>query len=71
MDTTEYRSWRLRLLSYRVDSGWRPFVVITGPMDACVADAPSLLSATLPSKGAADDRALKAAIAWIDTHDSM
>lgn len=63
---TRYRGWRLDLLSYRVPSGWRPFVLIKGPKDVRVPDAPRLLSHTFPSNGAADDAALKAATEWID-----
>jgi hypothetical protein len=64
--TVQYKEWRLDMLSYPIAAGWRPFVLIKGPLDARVPDAPSLLSSTFPSKGAADDHALKAAMDWID-----
>lgn len=64
--SVQYNGWRLDLLSYQIAAGWRPFVVIKGPEDVRVPDAPSLLSSTFPSKGAADDSALKAAMKWID-----
>jgi len=64
--SAQYKGWRLDFLSYRIAAGWRPFVLIKGPKDVRVPDAPSLLSSTFPSKGAADDSALKAAMDWID-----
>jgi hypothetical protein len=64
--SVQYKGWRLDMLSYQIAAGWRPFVLIKGPLDARLPDAPSLLSSTFPSKGAADDHALKVAMDWID-----
>lgn len=61
-----YRGWRLGLLSYRTRAGWRPVVLIKGPVDSRGADAPSLLWDTFPSEAEADSHALKAAKEWID-----
>lgn len=64
--TELYRGWRLDLLSYRISTGWRPLVLIKGPMGSLMPDAPSLLWGTCPSKGEADRHALRAAKEWID-----
>jgi hypothetical protein len=61
-----YRGWRLGLLSFRTRAGWRPCVLIKGPVDTLGADAPSLLWDTFPSRAEADTHALKAAKEWID-----
>jgi hypothetical protein len=60
-----YRGWRLGLLSYRTPAGWRPFVLIKGPVDSRCSDAPILLWDTFPSRADADSHALKAAKEWI------
>ncbi len=64
--TLPYRGWRLDLLSYQTRSGWRPFVLVKGPADARVPDAPSLLGDTFPTKAEADAYGLKTARDWID-----
>jgi hypothetical protein len=64
--TVAYRGWRIDLLSYRVSEGWRPFVLIKGPLNAHAPDAPSVMWSVLPSKAEADADALQAAKGWID-----
>jgi hypothetical protein len=66
--TELYRGWRLDLLSYRLPSGWRPFVLIKGPGVSLTSDLPCLLSGTFPSKGEADRRAFHAAKGWLEKH---
>jgi hypothetical protein len=63
-----YREWRIDLLSYQTRQGWRPFVLINGPMSASTPAAPDLLWTTHGSKLEADEAALQAAKDWIDKH---
>jgi len=69
--TVEYRGWRLDLLSFKTRAGWRPFVVITGPSEARVPDAPSLRWGRFASKIEADKHVLQAARDWIDKRFSQ
>jgi hypothetical protein len=63
--TAHYRGWRIELLSYRVATGWRPFVVIHGPDKAVVPEAATLWD-PVPTKEMADEHALSKAREWID-----
>jgi hypothetical protein len=60
-----YRGWRIDILSYKVPSGWRPFVVIHGPDKAVVPDAATLWD-PVASKADADEYAVAKAREWID-----
>jgi hypothetical protein len=63
--TIHYRGWRVDLLSYRVETGWRPFIVIHGSDRAVVPDAATLWD-PVPTKAEADDYAVTKAREWID-----
>jgi hypothetical protein len=63
--TVHYRGWRIDLLSYRVEAGWRPFIVIHGPDRAVVPDAATLWD-PVPTKAEADAYAAGKAREWID-----
>lgn len=62
-----YRGQRIDLLSYRTAAGWRPFVLVKGAPGPIGSDAPSILATLLTTKSEADEAALRAAKAWIDT----
>ena len=63
--TIRYRGWRVDVLSYRVEAGWRPFIVIHGPDRSVVPDAATLWDA-VPTKAEADDYGVTKAREWID-----
>jgi hypothetical protein len=63
--TVHHRGWRIDLLSYQVESGWRPFIVIHGPDSAVVPDAATLWD-PVPTKAEADEYAVGKAREWID-----
>jgi hypothetical protein len=63
--TLHYRGWRIDVLSYRVATGWRPFIVIHGPERAVVPDAATLWD-PVSTKAQADDYAVTKAREWID-----
>lgn len=62
---THYRGWRIDLLSYRVQTGWRPFIVIHGPEKSVVPEAATLWD-PVPTKAEADEFAVARAKDWID-----
>jgi hypothetical protein len=63
--TVHYRGWRIDVLSYRVLTGWRPFIVIHGPERAVVPAAATLWD-PVATKAEADDYAVAKAREWID-----
>ncbi|HUF94187.1 MAG TPA: hypothetical protein VMR23_17550 [Candidatus Limnocylindria bacterium] len=63
--TVHYRGWAIDVLSYRVEGGWRPFIVIHGSDKAVVPDAASLWD-PVPTKAEADEYAVGRAREWID-----
>jgi hypothetical protein len=63
--TSHYRGWRIDLLSYRVQTGWRPFIVIHGPEKSVVPEAATLWD-PVPTKAEADEFAVAKAKDWID-----
>lgn len=63
-----YRNCRLDLISYRIATGWRPLVLIKGPVGSTLPDVPSLLWGMFPSKISADRHALHFAKGWVDKH---
>lgn len=63
--TVHYRGWAIDVLSYRVEGGWRPFIVIHGPDKAVVPDAATLWD-PVPAKAEADEYAVGQAREWID-----
>ena len=60
-----YRGWAIDVLSYRVEGGWRPFIVIHGSEHAVVPDTATLWDA-VPTKAEADEYAVAKAREWID-----
>lgn len=63
--TVHSRGWRIDLLSYRVQTGWRPFIVIHGPEKSVVPEAATLWE-PLGTKAEADEYAVAKAREWID-----
>jgi hypothetical protein len=63
--TLQYRGWRIDLLSYRVQAGWRPFIVIHGPEKSVVPEAATWWD-PVATKEDADDYAVAKAREWID-----
>lgn len=63
--TVHHRGWRVDLLSYKMDQGWRPFVVIHDSDGDVVPEAASLWD-PLPTAAEADDYARLKAQEWID-----
>ena len=60
-----YRGWRIALLSYRVQTGWRPFIIIHGPDKSVVPEAATLWDPVV-TKAEADEYAVAKAREWID-----
>ena len=61
----QYRGRRIELLSYRVEAGWRPFIVIHGSERAMVPEAATWWD-PVGTKSEADAYALAKARDWID-----
>jgi hypothetical protein len=61
----QHRGWRIDVLSYRVQAGWRPFVVIHGPEKSVVPEAATWWD-PVATKAEADDYAVVKAREWID-----
>ena len=64
--TVDYRGWRIDILSYQMQEGWRPFVAIQSPLRLIVPASPTVFREVFPTRAEADEFALKQAREWID-----
>ncbi|HEV8615078.1 MAG TPA: hypothetical protein VGU22_06250 [Methylomirabilota bacterium] len=64
--TVHYRGWRIDILSYEMQEGWRPFVAIQSPLRLIVPASPSVFREAFPTRAEADEFALQRAREWID-----
>jgi len=68
--TVRYRSYQLRVLSYRTLSGWRPLILVQTVEGTLVPEAPLLLGATFPSRAEADQHGVMITREWLDKRDA-
>lgn len=63
---TQYRGFRIDLLSFRTAEGWRPFALVKASAGALAPEAPPIVLDLTPTKVEADELAATRARAWID-----